>query len=637
MINTNLNNFSFPLLLCLTISPVMFLNQFGESSIPNAEIHPGSNLTHKQIAQLLRQHGYGVIEYEHESPLAVDDDIIYTPEQVLPELFGHVRAATNILRSSRVWLDKEGRASVNYFYDTETKANRKLFQQALDTWASSTCITFKKLADGKCTRKTTEPGICVGNRDLCQSMIGNNFKYTKGFQKLSIGDDCELFAAAHEFGHALGLHHQMGRYDRDQFITVNFRNFELELMSKAKTEEHFRFKWNQGKRCKKGQTFETSIPVPYDYMSLMQYGESDFADADYRIIFATRDAHYQYMFDYARSGGYLQTHYDKFVLNSVYKCPEKWAAACRKSGSTPPKCQHNGYVNKDCKCACPEGFRGSQCEKKHGSLFPVLDRAKVMIDVSKPGRVVLKGKGMHTNNDNYPLRRFIYYQYVTVVIKGQDAKTMTSVRVYEPGDVAKSYTLKLGKILSYFQQLESNDCEYGFLFFWGNSSRGLMRTECFSSFVNNEPKENAPVFRAKDRFMDIVMIAKLGEMFSYAGFTKWMLEMLQITVSFPQRPQGALKLMQSPGGTMVSGEDNSTVQGAAALRKAMSTLGGVAAVIGVSLALLLLSAGGIAAGVICWKKRNAKQETGVKDAFVKTFRLESSSSGSEPSSESGSD
>jgi len=61
----------------------------------------------------------------------------------------------------------------------------------------------------------------------------------------------------HELGHVLGLYHEQSRYDRDNFVTINWdkipemsrRNFELlaeDVMS------------NYG--------------VPYDYKSIMHYG-----------------------------------------------------------------------------------------------------------------------------------------------------------------------------------------------------------------------------------------------------------------------------------------------------------------------------------------------------------------------------
>ncbi len=75
-----------------------------------------------------------------------------------------------------------------------------------------------------------------------------------GMQKISIGDDC-VGAIAHEIGHAVGLHHEQTRSDRDNYVTIHWENIRS-------TKSHNFQKYNQGRDI-----------GPYNYTSVMHYGE----------------------------------------------------------------------------------------------------------------------------------------------------------------------------------------------------------------------------------------------------------------------------------------------------------------------------------------------------------------------------
>ncbi len=56
----------------------------------------------------------------------------------------------------------------------------------------------------------------------CWSYIGRS---SAGGQTLSIGNDCgRKGIVEHEFLHALGLYHEQTRYDRDDYVTINYEN-----------------------------------------------------------------------------------------------------------------------------------------------------------------------------------------------------------------------------------------------------------------------------------------------------------------------------------------------------------------------------------------------------------------------------
>lgn len=56
----------------------------------------------------------------------------------------------------------------------------------------------------------------------CYSYVG---KTVKNGQVISIGAECGyLGTVEHEFLHALGLYHEQARYDRDDYVTIIWKN-----------------------------------------------------------------------------------------------------------------------------------------------------------------------------------------------------------------------------------------------------------------------------------------------------------------------------------------------------------------------------------------------------------------------------
>ena len=554
---------------------------------------PPINFTYKEIASLLKQHGFDIAENPGGPPLARVGDIIYHPILVLPELVqARGRGATPVTSEKYRWMDKSGKAEVFYFFDSETKPRQDIVQKAIKAWAESTCITFTKMTDGRCSRKTSHGAICIKNEGkfTCESTIGNKFHVTKDNQLLSLGDQCGLWSVTHELGHALGLYHTMSRADRDSFITVNYQNFRIKFDSDVPTEALVKDDWSQAGKCGKGQGYQSSTPLPYDYRSIMHYSEAAFGDDDYRVILATKDPHFQYMLDYTFAARYLMSHYDLWLINTVYKCDKKWATSC----GSPPKCKNHGYLQKNCTCACAAGFRGTSCEQKDGPLFPKLDKARAVIESKKDGHFDFKDSGMHTNNYNYPRDNFIYNQYATMYLNGPDKKTIVSVRVFEPGKLLRAKSLEGCSLPSVMNFMSQVDCQQNFRLYWGDYSRGRVRSECFSSVFANEPEPNALVLRSKTNVVGIVMVGRLGQFFKRVQLSKDMMEAIQFRVRFIKRPQSYLKVLQGVGGPEVgpSGDSNETVVSANDTGASKDPLGkgeSLTLAIGVSLLLVALA------------------------------------------------
>ena len=112
------------------------------------------NHTNRDIHTLLEQHGYDIVENPGSPPWARLGVIVYPASVVLPELAQTVeRGATWAASQKYIWLDKNDNAEVFYFYDSKSKANQKLFDEAVNAWSKSTCISFTKMPSGECSKK----------------------------------------------------------------------------------------------------------------------------------------------------------------------------------------------------------------------------------------------------------------------------------------------------------------------------------------------------------------------------------------------------------------------------------------------------------------------------------------------------
>lgn len=82
-------------------------------------------------------------------------------------------------------------------------------------------------------------------------------------QLVSLGVGCVYVGIAqHELMHVVGFWHEQSRYDRDDYIRINWENIEPGM------EYNFdKYSWNDIQ----------SLDAPYDYGSVMHYGTHAFA------------------------------------------------------------------------------------------------------------------------------------------------------------------------------------------------------------------------------------------------------------------------------------------------------------------------------------------------------------------------
>ena len=100
-------------------------------------------------------------------------------------------------------------------------------------------------------------GIKPGNG--CASQVGKG----GGMQLVSLGVGCVYVGISqHELMHVVGFWHEQSRFDRDEYIRINWDNIEPGM------EYNFdKYSWNDIQ----------NLDVAYDYGSVMHYGTHAFA------------------------------------------------------------------------------------------------------------------------------------------------------------------------------------------------------------------------------------------------------------------------------------------------------------------------------------------------------------------------
>ncbi|KAF0293647.1 hypothetical protein FJT64_008595 [Amphibalanus amphitrite] len=233
-----------------------------------------------------------------------------------------------------------------------------------------------------------------------------------------------------------------------------------------------------------------------------------------------------------------------------------------------------------------------------------MDRAKAMLDVTKPGLVDLEGKGMHIENHNYPKEDFTDNQYITLVIKSGEG-TRIHVDVIHDYEAVKR---EFARSADYWIK-KGLECRYAFRLYVGNNDAGKIRVECISSMMSNEPKESRPVLRSNTSELDMVGMGGWG--LSYAGGPPTTMKAMefQFMVSFLDRPEDKLKIENKNPGEVgeaagPAGSNGTTEQGESVNQAAKAIAENiekskVPIIVGVVGLVLLLAAGG---GATWWFK-----------------------------------
>jgi len=183
-------------------------------------------------------------------------DIKLTPEQER-----QLTERQGITNTNDLWPKNPATGKVVVPYTMVHTGNQKTtIERAMATYAAATCYEFVE-------RTNENDYIQIISDGGCWSYVGK----TGGPQQLSLDrDGCVYdYIVIHELMHAVGFYHEQSRYDRDNYITINWDNIccnaagNFFAETSANTQLH-----NQ----------------PYDYKSVMHYGEYDFSVNGEKVI-----------------------------------------------------------------------------------------------------------------------------------------------------------------------------------------------------------------------------------------------------------------------------------------------------------------------------------------------------------------
>lgn len=245
--------------IALVAVPSIVLADNGERFIAGAERFEGFNSATTQYR------GFGGFDYE-----IIQDYAVWEGDILLGKVDAQGNIASQIKSRGLGRGDAFGRWSdgiVPYEAPTTNSAiQQQNIARAIDHWTERTSITFIERTDKNNDQYSNY--IRFDSSPSCASYVGMQ----GGRQSIMVSDACSMGSIVHEIGHALGLFHEHTRADRDNYIQVDW--------DQIVTNKDINFNI---------LTAGVDNYGPYDYESIMHYGEYFFSATGLKTIIAPND------------------------------------------------------------------------------------------------------------------------------------------------------------------------------------------------------------------------------------------------------------------------------------------------------------------------------------------------------------
>ncbi len=279
--------------LCLalpTLLPALLLALLGAVAAPPARAADAASRGAAQdiadLDRILAQAAPGRdAVFVGDMGLRVDALRLYR-QRLADRLAGRVAPRSSFLPAFSRWPG----GNVPYAFDANVSpANRAAFVKACGDWEAAANVHFFP-------RTTEADFVLVHAAAFNNSYVGR----VGGAQDINLYNFDYEFVMAHEIGHALGLIHEQGRSDRDQYVTIETQNIAAGM---ARNFAIVPGSLNQG---------------AYDFDSVMHYGAWDFSANGQPTIVVNAP--------YAAAGGTLGQHShlsagDKAGMAALYGPP----------------------------------------------------------------------------------------------------------------------------------------------------------------------------------------------------------------------------------------------------------------------------------------------------------------------------
>ncbi|PAV66809.1 hypothetical protein WR25_10524 isoform B [Diploscapter pachys] len=195
---------------------------------------------------------------------------------------------------------------------------RDIISGAMKTIGENTCIRFVP-------RNGETDFIDIQNQkdEGCYTNVGRDGGQNVVMLEANSVSTCvEPDIVIHELLHTIGLWHEHMRADRDDYIKVLYKNIEpayFAQFTKVTSDE------------------AVTYGIPYDYTSVMHYGETAFARSG-EISMRTNDQRFQKVIGHQKSAS--QSDYKKVCM--IYNCPVCKGANSPNQPIAPPVVSGNG-------------------------------------------------------------------------------------------------------------------------------------------------------------------------------------------------------------------------------------------------------------------------------------------------------